>query len=408
MKILDIIMRHNGHDVSLAIIYLIGAPGTGKTTLANTLISKIISIVGREKVYYVKTRKTMDVFMHLAPDKEYNIFFVDDAMRAQAGRQAMSKENIELYINLPDVRHIAKQKGMKKGKIIIFVASQIPKGVDLIIRNFAKITIFKSMNLAEDEHRRILRALDIPHWEIQDWLNGVISEDPDALSKALVILPSGAWGWLSYSPAPEIKPDVDHYFVEIPGEDENKDEENVEEMNDEIEDIHAVIKKEIEKMKKSAKWKLKAKILERVLSGETNLSLADKFQLPESTIRFYKTQAMGELKRRVGLLYEKMVAEKLKSMGYEKVRRHGGESEPDITAIKDGTKIAVSVKLYDYGRPRHSLRKEEFTPELKYAKKHGGKAYLYYTNLFWGETYFVEIPEHGDLVTLKKGKGLIV
>ena len=406
MNLLNLLLRYNG-DISLAVVYLVGAPGSDKTTLANVFIHKIVEAVGRDKVHYVRTRHVKDVFTYLSPEKEYNIFFVDDAMRGQSGRRAMSTENIEIYINLPDVRHIAREKGMKQGKIIIFIAAQIPKGVDLIIRNFSKFTIFKSMNLGEEEHRRILRTYDIPFYEIQDWINGVISENPEALSKALVLLPSGVWGWLTYSPKPFISPDIDRYYVEIPGDGSDNEEEVKEENHEDIENIQEVVKRELEKMKRSRKWKLKASILERVLSGETNLSLADKFQIPESTIRFYKMQAMGELRRRVGLIYEKIVAEKLQKMGYENVERHGGESEPDITCEKDGIKIAVSVKLYDYGRPRHSLPKKEFAPELKWAREHSGKAYLYYTNLFWGESYFVEIPQHGDLVTLKKGKGLI-
>ncbi len=406
MRITDLLIKHNGEDVSLTIIYLVGAPGTGKTTLSNALISRIVEIVGRENIWYVKTRNVKDVFGHINPDKEYNIFFVDDAMREQSGRRSMSKENIDIYINLPDIRHIAKKRGMKRGKIIIFIASQIPKGVDLIIRSFAKLTIFKSMNLFEEEHQRILRARKIPEWEIQDWLNGVVNEEPWALSRGLVILPSGAWGWLTFEKVEEIKPDVDHYYIDVPAQ-EQKEEER-EERAKEMKNIQDVIKQELEKMKKSRKWKLKASILERTLSGETNLSLADKFKIPEATIRYYKNQAMGELRRRVGLIYEGMVAERLKQMGYENVERHGGEGEPDITCEKDGVKIAVSVKLYDYGRARHSLNKVEFKPELKYAKEHNGKAYLYYTNLAWNETYFFEIPEHGDLVTLKRGKGLIL
>jgi len=403
MNLLDILLRYND-DISLAVVYLVGPPGSGKTTLANVFINRIVERVGREKIHYVRTRQVKDVFSLISPEKEYNIFFVDDAMREQSGRRSMSNENIEIYINLPDVRHIAREKGMKKGKIIIFIAAQIPKGVDLIIRNFSKFTIFKSMNLGEEEHRRILRTYDIPIYEIQDWINGVIKEDVEALSRGLVLLPSGTWGWLTYTPKPWVDPDVDRYYITAPGEDEAENHDNE---DPKIEDIQELIKNEIEKMKRSRKWKVKAAILERILSGETHLSLAEKFKIPESTIRYYKTQAMGELRRRVGLLYEKMVAEKLKNMGYEKVERHGGESEPDITCEKEGIKIAVSVKLYDYARARHSLRKDEFTPEIKYAQNHNGKAYLYYTNLAWGETYFIEIPDHGDIITLKRGKGLV-
>ncbi len=402
MKITDLLIKHNGYDVGLSIVYLVGAPGTGKTTLSNALISRIIEIIGRENIWYVKTRKVKDVFVHINPDKEYNIFFVDDAMKEQGARRSMSKDNIEIYENLPDVRHIAKKRGMKRGKIIIFIASHIPKGVDLIIRSFAKLTIFKSMNLFEEEHQRILRARKIPEWEIQDWLNGVINEEPWALSKGLIILPSGNWGWINFSPMPPVDPDVDHYYVDLPEE-----ENSAIEVKEHHSDVKEVIKSELEKMKKSKKWRLHARILERIWAGESYLSIAAKLGIPEGSMGRLKQQGLGEIRRRVGLIYEEIVAGKLREMGYNNVERHGGESEPDITAEKDGVKIAVSVKLYDYARPRHTLSKDEFNPEIKWAVKNSGEAWLYYTNLAWGETYFIRIPKSGDIITLRKGKGLV-
>ena len=400
MKILDVLLKHNG-DVGLAIVYIIGMPGSGKTTFVNTLISRIVDIVGRENIYYVRTRDIKDVFELINPQREYQIFFVDDAMRKQNARRSMSAENVEIYQNLPDVRHIAKEKGLRDGKIIIFIAAQVPKGVDIIIRNFAKFTIFKSMNLYEDEHRRILNAMDIPHYEIVDWIDGVISEDPHALSRALIITQSGRWGWLNFSPENGVKPDVDNYFVfEEKGE---KEEEKEEILTD---DINELINEEIQKMKRSRKWKKKAELLERLMHGDTRIRLGQIYNLPESTVGYFANQAMGELRRRMGLKYEEIVVKKLQDMGFENVKRMGGQSEPDILAEKDGVKYAVSVKLYNYGRARHSLPIDEFTPELKWADENEGKAYAYYTNLSWGESYFFEIP-HKDIVTIKRGKGLI-
>ncbi len=401
MKILDVLLRHNG-DVGLAVVYIVGMPGSGKTTLTYTLISKIVERVGRDRIHYVRTREIKDVFELINPEREYQIFFVDDAMKKQNARRSMSSENLEIYEKLPDVRHIAREKGLKEGKIIIFIAAQVPRGVDLVIRNFAKFTIFKSMNLYEDEHRHILRALDIPYYEITDWIDGVISEDPEALSRALIITQSGRWGWLKFTPQNGVKPDIDNYFVI---EEKEEKEEEAEEV--ETDDINELIREEIKKMKRSRKWKKKAEIMERLMYGETRLRLSEIYGIPESTLGDYANQAMGELRRRIGLKYEAVVAKKLQEMGFENVRRMGGQSEPDILAEKDGEKYAVSVKIYNYGRHRHSLPISEFTPELKWADENGGKAYAYYTNLRWGESYFFEIPRGSDLVTLKKGKGPI-
>lgn len=89
-----------------------------------------------------------------------------------------------------------------------------------------------------------------------------------------------------------------------------------------------------------------------------------------------------------------------------------GTGEPDIIALDpDGTEIAVSVKLYSYARPRHSLDKEEFNPELNYRDQNEAEAWIWYTNLEWGgtggKTYFEEIPEALDRVVLHKKKGLV-
>ena len=400
MKILDVLLRHNG-DVGFAVVYIVGMPGAGKTTLANTLISKIVEKVGRDKVHYVRTRKVKDVFEYIDPSRPYQLFFVDDAMKGQGARRSMSPDNIEIYENLPDVRHIAEEKGLKEGKIIIIIAAQVPKGVDLIIRSFAKFTIFKNMNLIEEEHRRILRTMDIPFYEVVDWIDGVISENPEELSRALIITQSGRWGWLKFTPQNGVKPDVDNYFVV----EEDEDQEEEAEIN--TEDVNELIREEIQRMKRSRNWKKKAELLEKHMDGITRIQLGQLYNLPESTVGYFINQAMGELRRRIGLKYEKVVARKLEEMGFQNVRRMGGQSEPDILAEKNGEKYAISVKLYNYGRPRHSLRIDEFTPEVTWAKEHNGKAYAYYTNISWGESYFFEIPWDKDLVTLKRGKGLI-
>ncbi|NPA75266.1 MAG: AAA family ATPase [Euryarchaeota archaeon] len=402
MKILDVLLRHNG-DVGLSIVYLVGMPGSGKTTLVKTLIAKIVQAVGRERIHYVRTRDIKDVFEHINPEKEFQLFFVDDAMMKQNARRSMSSDNIEIYERLPDVRHIAEERGLKEGKIIIFIAAQVPKGVDLVIRNFAKFTIFKSMNLYEEEHRRILKALEIPYYEVVDWIDGVLAEDPWALSRGLIITQSGRWGWLRFTPEDGVAPDVDNYFI-TPGEKEEKSEEKEEILT---EDVNELIREELKKMKRSRKWKKKAELLERLMQGDTRLRLSQIYNIPESTVGYFANQAMGELRRRIGLKYEEVVVKKLEKMGFQNVRRMGGQSEPDILAEKDGEKYAVSVKLYNYGRARHSLPIDEFTPELKWAEENGGKAMLYYTNLAWSETYFFEIRDDKDMVTIKRRKGPI-
>jgi len=400
MKILDVLLKYNG-DVGLSIVYIVGMPGSGKTTLANTIISKIVKAVGREKIHYVRSRSVKDVFEFINPEKPYQVFFIDDAMKKQNARRSMSSENIEIFENLPDVRHIAKERGMKKGKIIIIIASQVPRGVDLVIRNFAKFTIFKSMNLYEEDHRRILRSMDIPHYEIVDWIDGVIAEDPEALSKALIITQSGRWGWIRYTPEDGISPDVDNYFI-LEEEEESPEEEEIQ-----TDDINELIREELQKMKRSRKWKKKAELLERHMDGDTRIRLSEIYKIPESTVGYFINQAVGELRRRIGLKYEELVVKKLEKMGFNNVKRMGGQSEPDILAEKDGNKYAISVKIYNYGRARHSLPIDEFTPEIRWAEDNGGKAYAYYTNIAWRESYFFEIPLGRDLITLKRGKGLI-
>ena len=356
---------------------------------------------------YFVVWKCSDIYLEPLDSIQFQKYFVvwklDDAQKGQDSRRSMSSDNVELYEKLPDVRHIAEEKGLQNGKIIIIIAAHVPRGVDLIIRDFSKFTMFKSMNLLEEDHRRILKVLDIPYYEVVDWLDGVISGDPDALSRVLVTTQSGRWGWLRFSPREWIEPDIDNYFVT----EEKEKEEKEEKIEIKTTDVNELIQEELKKMKRSRKWKKKAELLERSMQGDTRIRLSELYKIPESTVGYFVNQAMGELRRRIGLKYEEVVVKKLEEMGFQNVRRMGGQSEPDILAEKDGESYAISVKFYNYGRARHSLPIDEFTPELKWADENGGLAYAYYTNISWSESYFFEIPRGSDLVTIKRGKGLI-
>lgn len=409
MKLMDIIMGKKRHeDVGLSIVYFVGAPDSGKTTLSNFLIREIMERAGRSNVWYVRTRKVADVFTEVNPSRYYQVFFVDDAMAAQSARRSMSGENVELYTRLPDVRHIAEKMGMRAGHIIIFVASQLPQGVDLIVRDFSKVWVFKSMNLLEDSHRRVLERIHISPYEVREWITAVMAHEPWALSRALIVLPSGVWGWLTFEKREPVKPDKDLYAVEIPAKQEKEDKEKSAKLAESVESLEDLIKQELKSMVHVPKWRTHAIVLKKIMiEHKTYIEIANETGIKEGSIRYLKEVGMGELVRRVGLAYEELTARKLTEMGYKNVERHGGESEPDITAEKDGVKLAVSVKLYNYGRARHTLRREEFKPEIAWAKEHNGEAWIYYTNMAWGQTFFFEIPKYGDIITIVKNKGLI-
>ncbi len=422
MRILENQKEYFEDQVGLSIFNVIGSPGSGKTTFVKTLIKKLVDIIGRDRIYYIYTRDIRDCFKEINTDYKYHIFYVDDAGKNQDSRRSMSSEGVELFENLPDVRHIAKNiHGLEEGRIIIFLASHVPKHIDQIIRSFEKMRFYKDMNLQEDQYKKILDNCDFNYRdkkEVERWVDKITEEDPEALSKVLAVKRSGRWGWVRFSPEDGIEPDLNNINYSIPDDNSSSSSSPSQDQDNSLEydpeDLEDLLETELEKMKETNDYMVKAQVLDMIMnSSKSNIEIAQELDIKEGSISYYKSQAMGELKRRVGLEYEKLVASELEEMGYKEIDRRGGTGEPDIIALDpEGTLTAVSVKLYSYGRPRHSLDKEEFNPELNFKDNNEeAQAYIWYTNLEWGgktgKTYFEEIPEALDRVVIHKRKGLV-
>ena len=416
--------EHWEGDVSLSVLNVIGSPESGKSTFVRTLISKLFQYIPRDKTFYIKSRDLRDVFQEIYPEYPYHIFFIDDAGKEQSSRRSMSKANVQLYESLPDVRHIAKElHGMEEGRIIIFLASHLPDHVDKVIRSFESVRFYKDMNLTQDHYKRVLENLELNYSEInqiKDWVNGVMYNEKWALSQALTVMRSGDWDFLSFTPdGDNITPDRDLVSYEVPdplgsssSSSNNKDPDKS--LDYEAEDLEELIETELDNMIKESSWSKYAKVLKFLREGKTSMEVAGELEdVSEGSVTHHKKKALGELRRRIGLKYEELVADELKERGWSEVSRKGGTGEPDIVAKNpDGDLIAVSVKLYSYNRTRHTLSLEEFKPELQFKKNNeNSEAWLWYNNLDWGgrsgKVYFEEIPTALDRIVIKKDKGIL-
>lgn len=417
MNIIEAQGKYFSGDVALSLFNIVGSPGSGKTVFANFIIKRLSEELGRDNIYYIKTRDIRDAFKEINPNKEYQVFFIDDAGKEQASRDSM--QNKAIYQDLPDIRHIAQDiHDLEEGRVIILLCSHVPKHLDLIIRNFEKFRFYKDMNLTESQTKEIINNL-YPQANIKNkigrWVDKVNMEDPDALSKVFVVRKSGRYAFINFEPVEDpVEPDKNLISYSIPDREGSESSENYDQIEYSGEDLEELLDQVLEDLKKDPDYSKEAKVLDRSLNTpKSNLEIAEDLDLKEGSINYYKNKAMGELKRRAGLEYEKIVAQELEEMNYKEISRMGGTGEPDILALDpEGKEVAVSVKLYDYARPRHTLDSEEFRPELEYIDKNEALAYLWYTNLSWssgsGETYLEDISNLNDRVVIKKGEGVLV
>lgn len=410
-------------DVSLSVMNVIGSPESGKSTFVRTLIAQLFNYIPREETFYIKSRDLRDVFQEIHEEYKYHIFFIEDAGKEQSSRRSMSNSNVQLYESLPDVRHIAKRlHGLQEGRIIIFLASHLPDHVDKVIRSFESVRFYKDMNLTQDHYKKVVENLEMNYTEklqLKDWVKAVMYNEKWALSQALTVMRSGDWDFLKFQPdGDHIEPNRDLVRYEIPdppGTSSSPSSKTEDKSIDyEAEDLEELIETELERMIEETDWNKYAKVLKLLREGKTSLEVADKLEdVSEGSVTHHKKKALGELRRRIGLAYEELVAEELENRGWTEVDRKGGTGEPDIVAKNpDGDLVAVSVKLYSYGRTRHSIELEEFNPELNFKNNNeGAEAWLWYNNLDWGgrsgKVYFEQIPEALDRIVIKKDKGIL-
>ncbi len=377
------LMRWNKGEVMVRTIYVVGKPRSGKTTMVKTIAAKIRQVWGG-KAFFCVTNDYRDVITQIRPDKPVNVFFVDDAIRLQFSRNAQSKKNKQDAVDAAELAHIAEKKGMREGLILVFIGSQTLTGVDFQLRVQCEIIMIKWVNLLLD--KPYLELLGVDEEELADWIKAVRRREPWALSRALVVLPEGEIGWYRFTPA-ECAPDLELYRQA--GEETGAGAEGESEAAPApiqvttSTDLNAALDEIIERMKQDPKWAEGAEFYRLYRAGVTLRDLAVRTGKAVSTISLIKNAAQAEAKRRLGGVYEQMVALKLKSQGYE-VTPLGGESEPDILAGKDGVNYVIACKVYEDAKATVTMPIKEIKPELLYARAQGSKLLVYFFNMAWG------------------------
>jgi Holliday junction resolvase len=386
------LMRRNKGEIMVRTVYVVGKPRTGKTTMVKTMAAKIKEAYG-DKVFFCVTNDYRDVITQLRPDKSINIFFVDDAIRLQFSRNAQTKKNKQDAIDAAELAHIAEKKGMKEGLILVFIGSQTLTGVDYQLRAQCEIIMIKWVNLLLD--KPYLELLDIDPDELAEWIKAVRRREPWALSRSLVVLPEGETGWYRFKPL-ECEPDLELRRSDggIPaaagaGEDGAAGEPPVQVTT--TTDLNTALEEIIAKMKHEPKWAEAAELYRLYRAGVTLRDISARTGRPVSTISDLKRSAQAEAKRRLGEVYEQMVALRLKSQGFN-VNHLGGEGEPDILAEKDGEKYVIACKVYEDAKMTVTMPIKEINPELFYARTQGKtKLLVYFYNMAWGVEIIREV-----------------
>lgn len=131
----------------LLIIILAGGMGAGKTTAAGHLADLVRAHYGAKNVHIALLEKMSDAVPSMLRDRAKKVFFlfVDDAVRKQDSRRAMSRDNVNSTQDLFEIRHLAENNVRKNGLIVLVWAAQASRALDIRIRETAGAMIWKSL-----------------------------------------------------------------------------------------------------------------------------------------------------------------------------------------------------------------------------------------------------------------------
>ncbi len=408
----------NKGEIAIRVIYVIGKQRTGKTTMVNAMVKDLQDGLG-DQVDYRITNDIKDLLSRewMSIKKPYLIRFVDDAGRMQFSRDGMDRAQKSKIIDMKEIAHIAEESGFKEGCITIFYGAQNETLVDYQLRSEAEVIMIKWLNLSIKEHRELIQGLknfdDADREKVENWIEGIRLREIWALSLALVILPTRKWGWYRFEKKEcKIDQQLKHY------KDEKGEGETVVSVTrkdgpaipvkalgvDGSADLKEAIKQLMETMKKEDQWSKKILCYESVKNGATENDTAIKIFgdiSKQQTVSLWKRQAQGELKRRLGAIYENAVTIRLANEGYA-VQHLGGAGEPDIIAIKDGKAQAVSCKIYEDPRKVVSIEPGQFRPEINFTVKNNSEKFiLFFYNLVWEKEVIRYVDKDTDTVTLR-------
>ncbi len=409
---------YNPGEIVIRVIYVIGKQRTGKTTLVNAMAHQIQEAKG-ELVDYRISNDIKDLLSKewmSIKDKPLLIRFIDDAGRMQNSRKGMEKQQINKIIDMKEIAHIAEDAGFKEGCITIFYGAQNETLVDFQLRSEAEIVILKWLNLSIKEHRELIQGLknftDQDREDVEKWITGICLRELWALSRALVIFPTRKWGWYLYEKKDcRIDQQLKHY------QDEDGKGETIVSVtkkeapipikalgSDGQTDLKVALDQVIEAMKKEPKWEKKVLCYQMVKDGATQNEVAIKIFNNislQTTVSQYRKQAQGEIKRRLGAIYENVVTMRLSNEGYS-VQHLGGSGEPDIIATKNGKAQAISCKIYEDPRKVVSIDAVQFRPESNFTQKNNSEKFiLFFYNLSWEKEIIREVDRDTGTVTLR-------
>ncbi|MEM4531574.1 MAG: hypothetical protein QXY39_06885 [Thermofilaceae archaeon] len=396
MKFSRLLLTRRPGEIMVRVVYVVGRPRSGKTTCVHAIVAEIQKT---HDVWYAVTRRAARIPELLQPEKTVNIFLIDDAMRFQFSRESMKKDVREAALDVVELAHIAEARGMKEGLIIIFIIAHTVTGVDLILRAQAEYILLKSFSV---EDREWLERVGVDIYELTEWSAAVRRRDPRALSTALLITAEGAWGWLRFRPA---QPRIDVLDLETAVQASQAESaekivpklvqrapvlergsasvpEKKPEIWDVMDDAHIRI---VAEMKHDPRWSRAAEWYEEaVIHGRTRREICHTYGMSDWDVSKAISRVKGEVMRRLGLVYEEIVAKRFPGAVHM-----GGESEPDI--VIPGQAV-IAVKIYYDLKHVVSIPISQIRPEIEYASRNGLRLYLVFANLAWKKEFCIEVP----------------
>lgn len=414
-------------EISVRIIYVVGRQRSGKTTMVKTIVSELQRVY-KDKVFFMITNDSADIYKNFQPSKPYNIFFVDDAGSLQCSYEQRGKEAIAKFKQQKIIAHLAEDAGIKEGCITIFYGAQNDTLIGFQLRSDAEISMIKSLNLNKKEDRELLAGLkgldDFWREFIDSWIMKsralekiqIGEEEIDARSLSLVIFPNRKWAWFKFDKKEcKINKELKHLDTEKNGEVEDLTTPEQSafikglELGEQNADMRSALSEILTTMEGDPKWRDSIRCYKMAREGRTQREIAlimygDASKQP--TV-FNKIRSAGaEAKRRLGAIYEKATEIRLNKSGY-KATRDGRNGKPDIIAIKDKREIIISCKIYDDAKKLVSIEASQFNPEINECKVKGlDKFVLFFYNLAWSAEIIREMDKDLTTATLRRSEAI--
>lgn len=414
-------------EISVRIIYVVGRQRSGKTTMVKAIVSEL-QRTHKDKVFFMITNDSSDIYKNFRPSKPYNVFFVDDAGSLQCSYEQRGKEAIEKFKQQKIIAHLAEAAGFKEGCITIFYGAQNDTLIGFQLRSDAEISMIKSLNLNKKEDRELLAGLkgldDFWREFIDQWIMKsralekiqIGEEEIDARSLSLVIFPNRKWAWFKFDKK-ECKIDKALNHAGEKGKEEIEDLTSPTQsafiqsltLNADTLNMDDALAEILTKMEGDPKWRDAIRCYKMAREGRPQREIALMMFADASkqtmVSRFVRSSG-AEAKRRLGAIYEKATEIRLNKSGYKAVR-DGRNGRPDIIATKDGRDLIASCKIYDDAKKLVSIEARQFDPEINECRVKGlDKFVLFFYNLAWSAEIIREMDKDLTTATLRRSEAV--